>query len=67
MPQSARGNCSAWKTSKNKMKCSECGAWTFVIETRYNKAGEKKRRYECANGHRFSTLELKVDAKKGNK
>lgn len=35
------------------MKCPECKAWTLVLETR-----KEYRRRECANGHRFWTVEL---------
>lgn len=35
------------------MKCPTCGAWSSVLATR----GTTRRR-ECANGHRFSTLEV---------
>jgi transcriptional regulator NrdR family protein len=39
------------------MKCPVCGAWTRVLETRQQPDNEKKRRYECGNLHRFTTLE----------
>lgn len=39
------------------MNCPCCGAWTRVLETRRRKTGECVRRYECANGHRFTTEE----------
>lgn len=40
------------------MNCPECNTWTFVLQTRQRKTdGAKTRRYECANGHRFSTTE----------
>lgn len=35
------------------MKCPECKAWTVVLATR-----KEYRRRECANGHRFWTVEL---------
>ena len=38
------------------MQCPECKAWTEVLETRKNALG-KRRRYVCANQHRFTTLE----------
>lgn len=38
------------------MKCPSCQAWTSVNETR----GTQRRR-ECANGHRFSTLEVSAE------
>ena len=39
------------------MKCPECGAWTTVKDTRTQANNTKRRRIECANMHRFSTLE----------
>ena len=39
------------------MKCPECGAWTIVKDTRTQADNTKRRRIECANMHRFSTLE----------
>lgn len=35
------------------MKCPECKAWTVVLATR-----KEYRRRECANGHRFWTVEV---------
>lgn len=37
------------------MKCPHCGAWSAVLDTRAT-----RRRRECANGHRFSTVETVV-------
>jgi transcriptional regulator NrdR family protein len=37
------------------MKCPECNAWTEVLETR----GPWRRR-QCANLHRFNTLETQT-------
>lgn len=45
------------------MKCPTCGTWTLVKETRKTPWNEKKRRYECANEHRFSTLETIIPEK----
>jgi len=39
------------------MKCPVCGTWTLVQETRQRAENTKYRRYECANMHRFTTLE----------
>jgi transcriptional regulator NrdR family protein len=39
------------------MKCPVCGTWTLVKETRQRAENAKYRRYECANEHRFTTLE----------
>lgn len=46
------------------MKCPTCGTWTLVKETRKTPTNEKRRRYECANEHRFSTLEKIIPEKK---
>lgn len=43
------------------MKCPECGTWTEILETRSHGENGKRRRYECANEHRFTTLEQVVD------
>jgi hypothetical protein len=40
------------------MKCPECGAHSFVMQTR----NLIDRRRECYNGHRFSTVEVVRDA-----
>ena len=37
------------------MRCPECSAWSSVLATR-----REYRRRECANGHRFWTLEVPV-------
>ena len=42
------------------MKGPECGAWTRVLETRVRPSGETRRRYECANEHRFTSVEVIV-------
>ena len=39
------------------MKCPQCKAWTIVKETRQRVDGSIYRRYQCANGHRFTTCE----------
>lgn len=39
------------------MNCPRCDTTGQVIETRVRPDGLKRRRYECANLHRFSTLE----------
>lgn len=41
------------------MNCPKCNAWTEVLETRKRPAGVY-RRYECANLHRFSTVNGEV-------
>ena len=38
------------------MSCPECGTWTRVLQTRSH-PDYVQRRYECANMHRFSTIE----------
>lgn len=51
------------------MKCPHpnCGVWTRVLQTKARSRGKVvehatgvRRRYECANLHRFSTLETVV-------
>ena len=42
------------------MKCPVCSTWTLVKETRQRAENVKYRRYECANLHRFTTLEAVV-------
>lgn len=37
------------------MNCPKCDAWSEVLETR---KGSQRRR-QCANGHRFSTVEVR--------
>jgi len=39
------------------MICPQCNAWTRTLETRHKYDNEVYRRYECANKHRFSTIE----------
>jgi transcriptional regulator NrdR family protein len=46
------------------VKCPECGTWADVLETRRTPKGETRRRYECANGHRFTTYERYAESKK---
>ncbi len=41
------------------MNCPQCGTYTEVLETRANAQG-KRRRYQCANMHRFTTLEKRI-------
>ena len=41
------------QTGDGEVKCPRCNAWTIVKDTRNN-----RRRRECANLHRFWTLEL---------
>ena len=45
------------------MKCPECGAWTVVKETRADENNSRRRRIECANMHRFTTLETVIVTK----
>jgi transposase-like protein len=52
-------------TSRTKaMKCPVCGAYTEVIDSRMRSDGTRRRRYLCANMHRFTTLELILPEKK---
>lgn len=49
------------------MRCPKCGTWTRVLETRDKLENRTYRRYECANEHRFSTLEQVVKFKRNQK
>lgn len=42
------------------MKCPFCKAWATVLETRTRSDGVMRRRYVCANIHRFTTHEIVV-------
>ena len=48
------------------MTCPKCGQYTRILETRANPDG-MRRRYECANLHRFSTMEAVVQLLRGPK
>ena len=40
------------------IKCPQCGAWSAVLDTRTVASNNTvRRRNECANLHRFSTVE----------
>jgi transcriptional regulator NrdR family protein len=39
------------------MKCPTCNAWTSVLESVLRRDGSRRRRYQCANLHRFNTEE----------
>lgn len=39
------------------MKCPVCGAWSEVLNTRAAPNHTIKRRRQCANEHRFTTVE----------
>ncbi len=39
------------------MKCPTCNAWTEVLESVLRRDGSRRRRYQCANLHRFNTEE----------
>jgi transcriptional regulator NrdR family protein len=45
------------------VKCPECKAWAGVLETRTRLDGQTRRRYVCANLHRFTTLEKIINPK----
>jgi len=45
------------------MRCPECGTWTIVKETRISIGNTRRRRLECANMHRFSTMETIIENK----
>lgn len=40
-----------------EVTCPQCSAWTRVLETRIRKDRATRRRYECGNLHRFTTIE----------
>lgn len=40
------------------MKCPRCGAWSNVLDTRDGDHLTLRRRRQCGNGHRFTTLEV---------
>jgi transcriptional regulator NrdR family protein len=42
------------------MKCPICGVWTTVKETRAAPNNSRKRRIQCGNLHRFTTLETVI-------
>ena len=39
------------------MKCPRCNSWAQVLETRTKEDATVRRRYECGNLHRFTTIE----------
>ena len=43
------------------MHCPNCTGRTRVLETRMATITATRRRYECANGHRFTTMEHLLD------
>lgn len=44
------------------MICHQCGVWSDVLSTRQQQRGlVVKRERQCANGHRFSTLEKLIE------
>ena len=45
------------------MQCPQCGAWVMVKDTRKRQGNVTRRRYECANLHRFNTEERVVESK----
>lgn len=47
------------------MKCPECKAWTEVLESVLRRDGSRRRRYQCANLHKFSTVERVEELKWG--
>jgi len=47
-----------------QMKCPQCNTYTEVLETRLRSDGVVRRRYLCANMHRFATLEVVVEDRK---
>jgi hypothetical protein len=47
------------------MKCPTCGAYTEVIDSRMRSDGTRRRRYLCANMHRFTTAEMLTKSWRG--
>lgn len=47
------------------MRCPKCNAWTRVLQTRVRPDNTKTRRCECANLHRFTTVERAETVKRG--
>lgn len=47
------------------MKCPECGVWTIVKETRTRQDNTRRRTLECANMHKFTTVERIEKVKPG--
>ena len=47
------------------MKCPQCNAWTTVLETRTRQDNTKRRTIECANLHKFHTVERVETVTKG--
>jgi transcriptional regulator NrdR family protein len=39
------------------MKCPICQAWVEVKESRMRKDNTRRRTYQCANLHKFTTVE----------
>lgn len=44
----------------NTMPCPKCGAWTDIVETRKPEKNVYRRRYVCANGHKFITISEEI-------
>jgi transcriptional regulator NrdR family protein len=45
------------------MKCPVCGTYTEVIDSRLRGDNIRRRRYVCANEHRFTTNEIVIPSK----
>ena len=46
------------------MKCPVCKTYTEVLETRKRADNITRRRYLCANMHRFTTMEVVIPERK---
>ena len=44
------------------MTCPTCNSQTRVIDSRAGNPGQTRRRHECKNRHRFSTIEMVVQS-----
>ena len=51
---------------KLKVQCPTCGANTRTLEVRTSTGGLKRRRYECQNKHRFTTMGTAQDLRYPN-
>lgn len=51
-------------TAGEEMKCPVCKTYTEVLETRKRADNITRRRYLCANMHRFTTMEVVIPERK---
>ncbi len=41
-------------------RCPECGHETYIKDSRVAQNCLRRRRYQCVNGHRYTTMEVRV-------